>query len=160
MEEIEAVSWSDTRVDYRRPHARSASIVLDQIQGKNLKDVHETEPVQLDSKIIDAASIMPSNYGGTSSLGWSYTGEFEKTTSKEEAFEKSFDQSSETYYEQGGDAAGFKAGIKITSGVSSVGFRFLLRGRASQPIIQLPRRDSPRRGRADHCMAQGLANEE
>ena len=59
---------------------------------------------------------MPSNYGGTSSLGWSYTGEFEKTTSKEESFEKSFDQSIETYYEQGGDAAGFKAGIKITLG--------------------------------------------
>ena len=108
--------WTDTRVDYRRPGVGSASIVLDQIQGRNLKDVHETDPIELDSKIIDAASIVSRNKKSNSPIDWSYTGEFEKTISKEEAFEKSFDQTIETFYEQGGDAAGFKAGIKTTLG--------------------------------------------
>ena len=96
----------------------SATLLLTNIQPTKIKDPKESDPVELDSKIIDAASINSDNLGGHGPLGWEYSGEFEKTTSKEESFEKGFDQSIENTLTIGGEAASVKNELKVTLGFS------------------------------------------
>ena len=118
-EALNCVRWTDSEVDYRRSAAKSACIHFTNVQGQNLKNVQESEPVELDSEIIDAAAIRIYNSLGESPQPWGpYVGEFERTKSKEDSFENTFTQAIEVFYEQGGEAAGYKAGIKLSLGFS------------------------------------------
>ena len=143
-EDLFVAAWSDTHVDYRRSKAASCSVYLDDVQGDQLRNISESEPVLLKERVIDAASIEVLNKqpyeaaqaryeAGGSTVPWDeleldawakwgavaqpwgpYVGEFEKTTSKKDAFEKSLDTSTKIYAEKGGEAAGYKVGIEQT----------------------------------------------
>ena len=143
-EDLLISSWSDTHVDYRRLKAASCCVYLGDVQGAQLRDISESEPVQHEEKIIDAASIEVFNkqpfvsaqarYEATgATIPWDdldldewakwgtvpqpwgpYTGEFETTRSKRDAFDGSLDTATKIYGEKGGEAAGYKVGIEQT----------------------------------------------
>ena len=110
--------WSDTKVDYRRPDHKSATVMLTNVQPTKIKDSKESDPVELDSRIIDAASIEVLNKTGQSPRAWRYSGEFEKLVTKAESFELGFEQSLETTYTAGNDASMNKLEIKASLGFS------------------------------------------
>ena len=58
-----------THVEYRRKKKTSPTLKFLNIQPKGIRDAVETEPVELDSKIIDAASITVDNSTGSQPSG-------------------------------------------------------------------------------------------
>ena len=136
--------WTDTRVDYRRPNVGSATLVLAEIQPVGVKNVRESEPVELESRIIDAASIEIYNrqswedavaafladdpdgdfddlddakqrYWGAVPQPWGpYQAEFEKTVSKTEAFNWSLETSVRNCFTAGNDATPVKNELEVT----------------------------------------------
>ena len=68
-EGLKVVKWTDTFVDYRREDAGSATIYFTDVQPAQVRNVKESDPVLLDSKIIDAASITSRNVGAVDPAG-------------------------------------------------------------------------------------------
>ena len=117
-EGLKVVQWDDTRIDYRRKKVGSATLMLTNIQSKGLTDIKESEPVELSSKVVDAASIESLNADGVSERHWEYSGTFDKTVTKRHAFETSFDQTITSTTTVGGEAASFKQELEVALGFS------------------------------------------
>ena len=81
-----------------------------------MRDPKQSDPVELDSEIIDAASITSENRDGKSPLDWEYTGEFEHTTSESDSFEAGFSQSITNTLTIGNDATAVKNELALTLG--------------------------------------------
>ena len=115
-EGLEVRRWGDTWINYRRDVGHAPYAVVSNIQPKTLTDVKESVPIKIGSKVIDAAGIKVLNAYGQTSRPWTYTGEFEKTTSKREAFEMGFSQSIRNCFTAGNDATPVKNELEITLG--------------------------------------------
>ena len=110
--------WTDTSVEYRRSKHTSPILMLSDIQPKGLRNKKESEPILLSSKMIDSVSIRSDNSGSDSPLDYSYRAEFEKLTSKEEAFAATFEQSIRNCFTAGNDTSPVKNELEITLGFS------------------------------------------
>lgn len=112
-------SWGDDFVDYRWRKNRGATIVLSSVQPAGFTDLKESEPVELDSRVIDAASIEVTNAGASTEQVWGpYTAEFETLTTKERSFELGFEQTLTTTGTIGSDASQAKLEISAMLGFS------------------------------------------
>lgn len=136
-------SWADDRVDYRRGGGSSPTLMLTNVQPSKIRDSRETEPVELESKVIDAASIESLNrqcwldavaaylkdnpsgdfddleehaqeYWGAVPLSWEYSGEFETTRTKAEAFSWGLETSIRNCFTAGSDASAVKNEFEVT----------------------------------------------
>ena len=108
--------WSDDQIRYGRPSS-SSTITFYNYRPAKVKNAVESEPVQIDSKIIDAASIEVLNKDGNSDQPWGpYTGEFEKTTTRGESFEKGFSQAISDTFTAGNDMSPVKNELTVTLG--------------------------------------------
>ena len=117
-EGLDVAKWTDTFVDFRRTGTGSATVYLEDVQPSGVRDVKESDPVELDSKVIDATSIRSDNVKGTSPAMWEYTGEFEQTTSKRHSFEAGFQQSVTNTFTAGSDASAVKNELSVSLGFS------------------------------------------
>ena len=115
-EGLAVAEWDDTMIDYRRRDGVSPTLILDNLQVKTIVNPKESTPVLLNSKVIDAASIEVDNLGSDTPQDWEYSGEFEKTTSKEEAFTLGFEQSISSATTIGNDASPAKEEITVSLG--------------------------------------------
>lgn len=118
-DDLEVWKWDDTFVDYIWPAHRNATLSLYSIQAIGVQDAKESEPVELDSVVIDAASIEVSNSGSQSEQSWEYMAEFETLTTKEHSFELGFEQSLTVTGTIGSDGVPGEAGDRRDAGLQS-----------------------------------------
>ena len=116
-EDLKVASWKDDFVDFRRPKAKSASLFLTDVQPAKVRNVKQSDPVELSSRVIDAQTIRVWNAGATTPQSWGpYRGEFEETVSKRHSFENSFNQSLTNTLTVGNDTTYVKDELALTIG--------------------------------------------
>lgn len=111
-------NWDDSYVDYRRGKTiNGATIMLKSISPRSVHNIKESEPFEISSKLVDAATIDSDNSNGDHSLSWGpYTGEFESTTSRSKAFTRTFTQSAKNTFTAGSIFTPVKNAFSIALG--------------------------------------------
>ena len=115
---IRTENWTDSNASYRGPD-EAAAVSFSDIQASGLRDIHESEPVEINSRVIDAVSLEITNQDGQSEQPWGpYQGEFETVTSKEMSLELGFEQSISDTFTAGNDSTPVKNELTVSLGFS------------------------------------------